>query len=274
MSYPAQTIYCTQCGQAHSEECKFCSECGSLLKHFTPIPIVEAKSQADVTRQFSTTSIPNTFDYKKYCANCGKKLNHHSKSISGGMHICESCLSQCSNSILPQINYMTLSDIKNHIDSMNKHPEFVASHVFSNLFIDAKNYLWRVSGYPIYRIQDILDFEVFEERESRSISRTQAKTKKKGGLGGAVVGGVLLGVPGAVIGGIAGRRSITVASTHTNHNEYFSKLGLRIIVNDVHLPMISVDFINGRILVTKSRKVVDEVNNASSLLSVLTKNCV
>lgn len=265
-------MYCARCGKENAIDSMFCGYCGHpfTLSKSTSVE----KNTAIATVQPEKILFSDGFDFKKKCANCGNKLRIFNKiKIAGDMHICEFCLTQCSNIIVPQIRYKSIADVKNDIARMHQYPEFAPTHQFGNLLFDGNNKLWKAPNYPVFRFQDINDFEVMEERDTQSISYTHQKTKTKGGLGRALVGGALFGPAGAIVGGVTGKRkSVTIGNTRTSNIEYFTKLGIRIMVNDMSVPSISVDFLNGRVLVAKSQRIVDEVNNALGFLNIILKH--
>lgn len=87
---------------------------------------------------------------------------------------------------------------------------------------------------------DIIDYELIENEE----------TITKGGLGRAVVGGILCGGVGAVVGGVTGgKKSKAICSS----------LRLRITVRDMNNPAVFVDFI--KVNTKKSSFVYKEMSN-------------
>lgn len=77
--------------------------------------------------------------------------------------------------------------------------------------------------------RDILSVELFEDGSSIT------KTSRSSQIGGALVGGVLLGGIGAVIGGLSGK-----AKTSTK----VKRVNLRLVVNDTTAPLHDVTFVN------------------------------
>lgn len=82
----------------------------------------------------------------------------------------------------------------------------------------------------IYSYSDIVDFELLEDGESVA----------KGGLGRALVGGLLFGGTGAIVGGVTGKRKTTGVC---------SSLKLKVTVNNLTDPVVYINFIN-----TKTKK--------------------
>ena len=271
-------MYCTKCGKENAIDSSFCGYCGNPFSPLgTPIEkIEEPQNNAILTvAHQQEISFPVGFEFKNYCANCGAKIGAFSRTkIDGEMYLCESCVEQCSNIIVSQLRYKTIADVKNDIARMNLYPEFAPTHRFGKLLFDANNKLWKAPNYPVYRFQDINDFEVVEERETQSISYTNQRTKTKGGLGRALVGGAMFGVAGAIVGGAtAKRKSVTIGSTNTSNIEFFTKLGVRIMLNDMSVPSITINFLdNNSRLVSKSQQIVEDVNNVLGFLNVFVKN--
>jgi len=271
-------VYCARCGKESSASNTFCGCCGN---RFTPFdaPIVpeyaaETKPTNALVQQSTTSTFPAEFDYKKYCANCRNRMGTFRRTkIAGGMYICGNCLSMCSNIVVPYIRSKSISDVKNDIARMNQYPQFAPTHQFGQLLVDGNNNLWKVSGYPVYNFADIIDFDIVEERDVESISSSTEHTKTKGGLGRAIVGGALFGVPGAIVGGVtAKRKTVTIGNSSTTHIEYFTQLGIRIMLNDINVPSITIDFIDRRTQVSECRRIAEEVNNAAGFLSIAIRN--
>ena len=270
-------IFCSKCGKENAIDSAFCGYCGNPFAHISE-SIEETKSTYNDTDLFTiqpaTINFPAGFEFKKFCANCANKIGIFSRTkISNGMYLCDNCVSQCSNIIVSQLSHKTIVEVKNDIARMKLYPEFTPTHQFGRILFDANNKLWKAYQYPIFRFQDINDFEVVEERETQSISCTHQKTKTKGGLGRALVGGAMFGVAGAIVGGsTAKRKSVTIGSINTTNIDYFTKLGIKIMLNDMSVPSITVDFLCGRTLVSKSQKIIDDVNNALGFLNIVVKN--
>ena len=272
-------MYCTKCGKENSADSTFCGYCGNP---FTPLdaPIAEqyveeVKPTANaLVYQPTAITFPAGFDYKKYCANCGSKIGAFSRTkIAGEMFICENCLSMCSNIIVPYIRNKSIADVKNDIARMNQYPQFAPTHQFGRLLFDGNNKLWKAPGYPVYRFADINDFDVVEERDVQSISYSTQRTKTKGGLGRALVGGALFGVPGAIVGGVtAKRKAVTIGNTSSTNIEYFTQLGIRIMLNDINTPSITINFIDTKMQVSRCERIVEEVNNAAGFLNIVLNN--
>lgn len=79
------------------------------------------------------------------------------------------------------------------------------------------------------KYSDIISSEIIENGE------TITKTSRTSQVGGAIVGGVLLGGIGAVVGGLSGK---------TSSREKIKQIALRIIVNDISSPSHNIVFLN------------------------------
>lgn len=86
------------------------------------------------------------------------------------------------------------------------------------------------NGYVItevYEYKELLEAEILEDGNSIT------KTSRTGQVGGALLGGILLGGVGAIIGGL---------SSQKNHIDKVSSLDLKLTVNNTNSPMFIVNF--------------------------------
>lgn len=129
-------------------------------------------------------------------------------------------------SVTKSVNFNMAWGIKGHfyIDEGNKMwcvPHFSQ---WSNKFIKEKTVFHLFSDIKGFEIQD----------ESKKIISTTSKTS--GGLGSAAVGGLLFGVPGAIVGGMTGgRRTKEYASTTLD--KHFI---IHIILDDIAIPCVDI----------------------------------
>lgn len=212
---------------------------------------------------------------KKICANCGKEISMmNRKKLAGTLYICKDCYEQCSLLVTSQLSQKTLTDIKNDIERMNQYPEFSPTNTYGKISFDENNKLWKAEKYPVFKYEDINDYEIIEEREEFSTSITTEKTKtKKGGVGRAVVGGALFGPVGAIVGSNTGKRkSITKGRTNTSSTEYYTKLGIKIFLNKIDTPVISVNFIRQNMPVRNCENIIDEINNVAGFINIITNS--
>ncbi|MCE2594412.1 SHOCT domain-containing protein [Motilimonas cestriensis] len=82
----------------------------------------------------------------------------------------------------------------------------------------------KIIGY-----KDLLSSEIFED------NATITKTSRSSQLGGALIGGVMLGGVGAIIGGVTGKKT-SKAKT--------KRIDLRIVKNDTSEPIFEINFLN------------------------------
>lgn len=99
------------------------------------------------------------------------------------------------------------------------------------LFDDSKKELHFLdkTNYKKISYKELLQVEVVEDKDSIT------KTSRKGQVGGAVLGGLLLGSTGAIIGGL---------SSQKRHTETLKEIGLRVVVNDTTSPIHEFTFYN------------------------------
>ncbi|MFD1385665.1 SHOCT domain-containing protein [Oceanobacillus oncorhynchi subsp. oncorhynchi] len=77
----------------------------------------------------------------------------------------------------------------------------------------------------VYDYGDIINFEILEDGESVA----------SGGLGRAMVGGILFGGAGAIVGGVTGRKK---------SKEICNSLRLKMTVDNINKPVVYIDFID------------------------------
>jgi len=176
---------------------------------------------------------------KNKCAICEKDLNvFNRKKISDG-YVCVNCgvnKSKLSGDELRTLSSRTISQVKDRIkrveDNADRRVSFVATKKIGNyLYLDENKKRWLVPGSLgsikkawIFDFSDIIEFELLENGGSVS----------SGGIGRAVVGGILLGGVGAVVGGLSGGRSSVV-----------NNLQVKITTKDMDNPAIYINFITG-----------------------------
>jgi len=108
------------------------------------------------------------------------------------------------------------------------------------------------NGARVYNYDDILDYELLEDDEVIT----------KGGVGGAVAGGLLLGGVGAVIGGLAGRKTKSVVNS----------IKIKITLKDMSFPVVFITLLTGPMessstFYQKASKNAQEILSALSIIS-------
>lgn len=154
---------------------------------------------------------------------------------------------------------------------MKKYPEFTPTNTFGKISFDNNNCLWKGEQLPVFRYEEINDFEVIEEREERVITTINEKTKtKKGGVGRAIIGGAAFGPVGALVGASTGKKkSITKGTNNTSSTEYFTKLGIKFMLNDMQNPSVTVNYISCSTPVASSQKTVNEIDGVIGFLNII-----
>lgn len=147
--------------------------------------------------------------------------------------------------------------------------DFIPSQVFANekhdiaiAIDDLSNKLCIIdSEIRVFPSRDVLELELVEDDVQL------IRTSRGSQIGGAVVGSVLAGGVGAVIGGLSGQK--------TTSNDKVKRIYLKLIVNDIKRPNITVDFLNEKKeILKKDKKAIDASNKANhwyGVLSVLIK---
>lgn len=110
---------------------------------------------------------------------------------------------------------------------------FNPTKILGKFQIDDTNKTWLIDNRnilnktmpKIYNYSDILDYELLEDGESIA----------SGGLGRALVGGVLFGGVGAIVGGVTGNKK---------SKSICNSLRIKITTNDINNPVVYADFLN------------------------------
>lgn len=217
---------CEKCGKENCIDSSFCAFCGNPFY----------SSDEPLSEQTASISSPDNFNFKKQCANCGKKTGAFSKiKIAGKMFVCEKCVAGCSKFITPLINKKTIAEIKSDFARMKQYPEFSPTHKFGPLEFDNNNKLWKVSRYPVYKFSDIVGFDIIEQHGQSS--------------------------------------SLKVTKITSREIDFFTQLGIRIDLNDINAPAIFAHFLNApRAQVSFATPLIEMVNKAASFLNIILKN--
>jgi hypothetical protein len=125
-------------------------------------------------------------------------------------------------------------------------PNFTASHTWigtdlhRSIAIDeAQQHICFLNSFDepfqqrVYPIREILDVSVVED----GTTLTQTRTSRGSQIGGAIVGGILLGGVGALIGGLSGKKVST-------SSELVSQIDLQLTVNDTRNPVWIIPFLS------------------------------
>ena len=116
---------------------------------------------------------------------------------------------------------------------------------------DEEHELFKVFRNPnVFRFSEIVGYEIIEN----------GSTVTKGGLGGAVVGGALLGGVGAIVGGVTGKRATS---------QIISNMTVKIIIDRLDMPAVYIPLIAFPVK-AGSMLHVNAFNAAHEVISALT----
>lgn len=205
------------------------------------------------------------FDLKAVCASCENEVGLNRFRIANKEWLCPSCYKKLGTLTKP-ITKMTMDDVRTSmvIKETNQNELEVfnpTKKIGAFIEFDDNQQKWLVpSGIfrtkkksTVYNYSDIVDFELLEDGQSIS----------SGGLGRALVGGVLFGGAGAIVGGVTGKKST---------KGICNSMKIKITINDMNNPVVYVDLISSA---TKKDSMIYRTfhNSAQECLSVLQLIC-
>ncbi len=265
-------MFCRNCGSEVREGSKFCSKCGSVL---SAAGAAAGNSKPAVGSQTAVAAIQReplvSVDMgpadvvevtrrkrfgkeEQYCSLCNTNLTF--TELADG-YICDSC----KDRLLPLAQRYRNITIENAQKQMkmqqtmsDRGMKFKMSDGVEPYFaIDKENHLAQVlvdnNSYIYLPWGEIISFQLLED----------GKVVSRKGVGGALVGGALLGATGAVIGSAAGSK----------HKEKTTQLAVKIVTRNEFFPQIEVDLINFSVK-TGSRAYKNAAADAQKILSLLT----
>lgn len=205
------------------------------------------------------------------CPICGNPTNAIEKTSMKceGKFICKSCGEKIMESDINPINVhkMTANDLREKINmqysnSKEKENFNTTKQIGDSFYLDATQNKFaiptgvtltgKVKGIDIYNCKDIIDFELIEDDNSIS----------KGGVGRALVGGVLFGGVGAIVG----------SSTAHKKKETCTKLQIKITMNNIDNPVVYISLIDYEVK-KNSLSYKINVSLAQEILSLLDVLC-
>ena len=206
------------------------------------------------------------FSLKQVCSVCGNDCNLNRYQIKDKGWCCAECFKKAGLTMTSFVRTMSAEQIRNAIENNENYLRELNSLTITKDFgsyikFDEKNRKWFVPDgmfggvkHPIiYSFDDIIAFELLEDGNSIT----------KGGVGRAIVGGLLFGGVGAIVGGSTGKRKTKSTCT---------KLQIKIIVNNINAPAVYINLIA---VETKTDGFIYQTayNSAQNILSVLQVIC-
>lgn len=178
------------------------------------------------------------FSTKAICAVCGKEIGLNRFQLANKEWICPTCFKACGYKMTTPIKTITSEQAKSQISllAQNKNTlsEFSPTKIIRNvmevdenqqLIIFHTGFFGGRGNSIVYKYEDILGYELLEDGE----------TVTKGGLGRAVVGGLLFGGLGAIVGGVTGgKRGKSICNS----------LKIKITINSMNSPAVFVSLIS------------------------------
>lgn len=100
----------------------------------------------------------------------------------------------------------------------------------------------------VFDFSDLIEFELLVDEN----------VEQKGGLGGAIVGGALLGGTGAVVGSVVGK----------NNKKYCESIAIRITINDIDSPYYVLELLDKKVK-TNSKEYQEAFSEGQKIISTL-----
>ena len=167
---------------------------------------------------------------KKMCVVCNRGLNiFTAKTIISDGIVCDKCLMEANIMEITNPRTYDTDAIKSLISEREKIIQMFSAtkEIGGHIKVDEGNGLFAVDN-KIFGYNNLLSYELLENGEAIV----------KGGLGSAVVGGLLFGGVGAIVGGATGGRTARGVC---------ASMKLRITLKNCHCDMIYVYFITSEI---------------------------
>lgn len=206
-------------------------------------------------------------DIMKICAICGEDAGFDRRVIANKEIICPNCLkkSELTPRQLFRMKRLTVEEvkqgIKDRVNRMNHNGEeilnFKATRKIGLImqFDDTNKKILIPGEFGVFHLlnyKDIISFELLEDNEIVS----------SGGVGRALVGGVLFGGAGAVVGAVTNKKT----------KQYCTNLKIKLSINNVEKPALYISFINKKTKVGSSTYVA-AYNEAQECISTLQIIC-
>lgn len=179
------------------------------------------------------------------CSLCGNPTGVKSRVKLEDGYICGNCIDLCGGNLTPLKKPRTVLKVLDYEDYIMPRianwkemeaTDFLKPYIQAN----TKNKMLRIPYNSI--IPSFIHYFYFNELKKYEIVE-DGRTVTEGGLGRALVGGLLFGGVGAVVGGVTGKRQTS--------NEIL-KLSLNITFDNEWVPEVSLDFISHKTSVYSS----------------------
>lgn len=198
---------------------------------------------------------------QKICPICDEKLSFLKSTIKDGIKVCVDHTME-AGLYGNEMRQFTVEDVKERAklrkkaqeETMKRVSDFQTTKRIGPLHfndIDKKILIYDNLQNSIVSYEDIVSFEVMEDGETIS----------SGGLGRALVGGVLFGGAGAVVGAVTAKRK----------KKYCNNLQVKLIINDINTPTLYVSFINGNTKINSNeyKSAYSEAQDLASILQII-----
>jgi len=166
----------------------------------------------------------------------------------------------------------SLRNTERELEGFSISQKYVSNDMDTSILLDEENKKVCII-YSKLQSKIILDYKDILESEILEDGNTITKTSRSSQIGGALLGGLLLGGVGAIIGGLSGEKSSV---------KEIIRVDLKIVINNIKKPVHvlnflfddSVDPMNGRPFgikkdSTKYKDAISKANHWHSLMSVL-----
>lgn len=208
---------------------------------------------------------------KNQCSVCGNETKLLSRfKLSDGV-ICGGCITravQYNKALVANIKSMSTQGIKQAIqrseDNVSRLESFTPTKKIGKFIyfdIPKKQWLVPTGMFGDTKKSLVRDFSEIQEYELLE----NGGTVSSGGLGRAVVGGVLFGGVGAVVGGVTGKKK---------GKSTVSSIQIKITTKDIESPVVTIDIYKGGDIKTNSfiyKNFDKQAQEILSILSIITK---
>lgn len=168
------------------------------------------------------------FGKKEICSICNG--SEGSKKLQDG-YICKNCMQKCVPFITAMSwNGISVERVRKALRASERNQQLQekfcpTKKIGKYISFDENNQLWASGIFDIiFRYDEIISFELLEDGDVVS----------KGGLGNAVVGGMLFGGVGAIVGGVTGKKKSKME---------VRELALKIVTRNEMCPQVFINFL-------------------------------